>query len=89
MSTKATRATLQIVTERLEDNLAEEGLSRAQRESYEHQLELARESLAEVEAIERAAKDLDDNLAAQVFASNPEKVEAALDLMESIARDAP
>lgn len=43
----------------------------------------------ELEAIERAAKDLDDNLAAQVFASNPEKVEAALDVMESIAKDAP
>lgn len=47
------------------------------------------EALAEVEAIEKAAKDLDDNLAAQVFASNPEKVEAALDLMAKIAEQAP
>ena len=43
----------------------------------------------EVEAIERAAKDLDDNLAAQVFASNPEKVVAALDLMAKIAEQTP
>lgn len=88
MSTKATRATLQIVTERLEDSLAEEGLSRAQRESYEHQLELARESLAEVEAIERAAKDIDDNLCAQVYASNAKKVEAALKVIASVAENA-
>lgn len=47
------------------------------------------EALAEVEAIERAAKDLDDNLAAQVFASNPEKVVAALDLMAKIAEQTP
>lgn len=80
MSTKATRATLQIVLDRLEDNLAEEGLSRAQRESYEHQLSLARESLAEVEAIERAAKH---------YVSFEEMTGAPDDLMESIARDAP
>jgi hypothetical protein len=82
MSTKATRATLQIVTERLEDNLAEEGLSRAQRESYEHQLELARESLAEVEAIERAAVVLRDSTKAK-------EVIAAQALLFKIAEDAP
>ena len=84
MSTKATRATLQIVTERLEDNLAEEGLSRAQRESYEHQLELARESLAEVEAIEKAAKSAvgTDNQKSELWL-------ATMALMESIAKDAP
>ena len=81
MSTGATRATLQIVLERLEDSLAEEGLSRAQRESYEHQLELARESLAEVEAIERAAKG---------YASHaPFHTMDVDDVLRSIARDAP
>lgn len=80
MSTKATRATLQIVTDRLEDSLAEEGLSRAQRESYEHQLELAREALAEVGAIEAAAKHY---VSFEDMAGSPD------DLMERIARDAP
>lgn len=59
MSTKATRATLQDFIDRLEDTLAEAGLSKHQRETTEHRLKLARESEAEVEAIEKAAKDLD------------------------------
>lgn len=93
MSTKATRATLQIVTDRLEDNLAEEGLSRAQRESYEHQLSLARESLAEVEAIERAAKAITngDTEEADSLVSGPAMAlyDAAMGLLESIAKEAP
>lgn len=86
MSTQATRATLQIVTERLEDNLAEEGLSRAQRESYQHQLELARESLTEVEAIERAAKAWHD---AEVNRGRGMVAHDAAATLEAIARDAP
>lgn len=49
----------------------------------------ARLAIAEVEAIEKAAKDLDDNLAAQVFGSNGEKIEAALNLLQRIAEQAP
>lgn len=82
MSTKATRATLQIVLDRLEDNLSEEGLSRAQRESYEHQLSLARESLSEVEAIEKAATVLRDSTKAK-------EVIAAQALFFKIAEEAP
>lgn len=82
MSTRATRATLQIVLDRLEDNLAEEGLSRAQRESYEHQLSLARESLSEVEAIEKAATVLRDSTKAK-------EVIAAQALFFKIAEEAP
>jgi hypothetical protein len=48
-----------------------------------------RDARAELEAIEKAARALDENLAAQVFASNPEQVEQALDLMESIAKQEP
>lgn len=40
----------------------------------------------EVEAIEKAAVVIDDNLAAQVFASNANLVEKALDVMASIAK---
>lgn len=47
------------------------------------------EALAEVEAIEKAAKDIDDNLCAQVFGSNPEKIDAALRVLQSIAENAP
>lgn len=83
MSTKATRATLQVVTDRLEDSLAEEGLSRAQRESYEHQLELARESLAEVEAIEEMAKAMTGHDGNTATARRGETT------LLSIARDAP
>lgn len=42
---------------------------------------------AEVAAIKQAAKDLDDNLAAQVFGSNGEKIEAALNLLQCIAEE--
>lgn len=84
MSTKAIRATLQIVMDRLEDNLAEEGLSRAQRESYEHQLSLARESLAEVEAIERAAVAISTRKGVA-----DGSLDRAHDTLDAIARDAP
>ena len=86
MSTKATRATLQIVTDRLEDSLAEEGLSRAQRESYEHQLSLAREALSEVEAIERAAKCV-GHVEMRTWRALGRA--AFADTMESVAKDAP
>lgn len=46
-------------------------------------------ALSEVEAIERAAKVIDDNLCAQVYASNAEKVEAALKVVASVAENAP
>ena len=46
-------------------------------------------AIEELRRIERAAKDLDDNLAAQVFASSPEKVEAALKVIASVAESAP
>ena len=87
MSTKATRTTLQIVTERLEDSLAEEGLSRAQRESYEHQLSLAREALAEVEAIEALARTLTQDEDCTPLHHDSRKREAAL--LERIAKEAP
>lgn len=50
---------------------------------------LADLALAEVENIEMAAKVIDENLCAQVFASNPDWVDAALSVLESIAREAP
>lgn len=46
-------------------------------------------AIDELRRIERAAQDLDNNLAAQVFASNPEKVEAALKVIASVAEDSP
>lgn len=87
MSTQAIRRTLEELKDRLEDSRSE-FFSRDQTAQDERRLEDASEALAEVEAIERAAKDLDDNLVAQVFASNPEKVQAALDLMAKIAEGA-
>lgn len=80
MSTKAIREALELL----------DGLSGDQsRTVREHIARVTRGARSEVLAIERAAKDLDDNLAAQVFGSNGDKIEAALNLLQRIAEDAP
>lgn len=43
---------------------------------------------AELEAIRKAARDLDDNLPAQVFGTNTSKVLAALNMLAAIALEA-
>lgn len=88
MSTKAIRMTLEWAREQVADSL-ERPFSRDQTKLDEFRLEGLNKALSEVEAIEKAAKDLDDNLAAQVFGSNGDKIEAALNLLQRIAEDAP
>lgn len=50
---------------------------------------LAQEAREEVEAIEKAAKALDERLPGRFSPENPPEVIGALNLMQSIARDAP
>lgn len=88
MSTKAIRMTLEWVKEQVEDSL-DRPFSRDQTRLDEFRLEGLNKALSEVEAIEKAAKDLDDNLAAPIFGTNPDKIDAALRVLQSVAENAP
>lgn len=81
MSTKAIRKTLEWAQEQLEDSL-DRPFSRDQTKLDERRLADVKVALAEVEAIERAAKDYRHR-------PSTEATEALETLLGSIAKDAP
>lgn len=81
MSTKAIRITLEWVKEQLEDSL-DRPFSRDQTKLDEGRLKRLKEALAEVEAIERAAKDL---MNGRQFRGSAETIST----LAAISRDVP
>lgn len=89
MSTKAIRAVLEDYRDRMTDSLATE-LSRAQRQTDEHNLQTVTKALAELEAIDKASRVLSDDATVHAIQREDEDaVDEAADMLLAIAEGAP